>query len=112
MKTKEEIYHEKLNFVLEGIDFDSFNEVLVEDSEEGKMMRATMDAMEEYANQDKWISVEDELPKSDEPIKFMILINGWKLEFAYFNQVTQHFMGFINVTHWQNKPTLPTPPTK
>ena len=71
-----------------------------------------IDAMEEYANQSKWISVDERLPEDEEEC---IITNGIVVEVAQmyggeFCVIYDLKAAIINdVTHWQ---PLPNPPTK
>lgn len=69
-----------------------------------------LNAMEEYANQDRWISVSDSIPENEEEV---IITNGDVVEKAEF------FMGdftvfyedksaiITDVTQWQKMPNPP-----
>jgi hypothetical protein len=76
-------------------------------------MKLFLEVMEEYANQDKWISVTDELPEIGEYVTChntegcistgRLLNNGFTMFFADGEQLA----GELSVTHWQK---LPNPP--
>jgi len=108
MKTKEEIFNESLLGLKDAIDdnrlYSFYKDVILL-------------CMEEYANQSKWISVEDELPKNEG--SYLVFIyrpeTVWhnKQVIAYFNLDTDgKYYWNLNpvihgVTHWQ---PLPEPP--
>ena len=72
-----------------------------------------LSAMTEYANQDKWISVEDSLPKENIDVlvhdatclQYIATYTGE--DYIFYCEDMQEFIKTI--THWQ---PLPNPPTK
>ena len=103
MLTKEEILDK------EGFDFDAFQY----DNEYSA--KAILKAMEEYANQDKWISIENELPYYNQYV-LVSLKSGTILKVQFLLEMNGSFfkygerkisVGSNQVTHWQ---PLPAPP--
>ena len=66
----------------------------------------TIKLMEEYANQDKWISVKDELPENE--VSVLVFIEG-QIEIDAYDKDgwIDHYYDVRQITHWQ---TLPAPP--
>lgn len=67
-----------------------------------------VELLQEYANQSKWISVEDELPEENQTVLWLsvfgrIISDSYQ---QYTNKPKEWFQ--INFTHWQ---PLPNPPT-
>lgn len=119
MKTKEEIIFDTVNkhsqtdasfYKYESID--KFREELEEDSD----LKLFLEMMDEYANQDKWISIKYRLPEKAKPILLYnsnwIGVGYYKLNFEmdiegepdWSDETTEYISG---VTHWQ---PLPQPP--
>lgn len=99
-QTAEEILKSKLDFRirLENNPDYTFNKVL--------------EAMEEYANQSKWISVEDELPERGQAVIVGNIKVGTVYNSLYYQingewyDLKTHMSG-ITVTHYQLLPELP-----
>lgn len=75
--------------------------------------KSCLDAMEEYANQDKWISVEKEMPSMDEVVIGTHSTDKWVTN-VYWNGISW-FNEFEDIeysvpcypTHWQPLPKAP-----
>jgi hypothetical protein len=97
MKTKEEILYN--------------NGVYLTDLISSSTMGGIEAAMDEYANQDKWISVKNELPEKGERVLVFTDYGGFDVCYlnnnnSWINSMRpQHSNG--NVTHWQPLPDTP-----
>ena len=69
-------------------------------------MQKVLEAMEEYANQSKWISVKDRLPES----QINVIVFNQRAQIACIDVDGRCFVGtnqIFGVTHWQPLPEKP-----
>lgn len=119
MKTKEEIIFNVIKKRSETdksfIKYESVDELKKEVGEDSDL-RLFLEIMEEYASQDKWISVKDELPGDYQRVLgYVEEINDLGKSHFAWNVSYSKYHGFLDnfkpckITHWQ---PLPNPPKK